>query len=185
MKNPYIAIVGTHSSGKSVLCKALQPHIDNLFGKSILITGVSRFVHSEYKLPINEKATVDTQYAIEKVYDLVEKLYMGFPRLADRTIIDRYAYTLANNLPLKDYYETLLPIKLSLYNKIFYLPIEFNLVKDGVRSEDTAYRKKIDEIIQEILNKHGIEYYELNGSVKQRVVDALAIIGYKKEEVAL
>lgn len=182
MKNPYIAIVGAHSTGKSFLIKALQPYIDDLFGKSILITGVSRFVHSEYKLPINEKATVHTQYAIEKVYDLVEKLYIDFPRLADRTIIDRYAYSLGNNLPLEDYYETLLPIKLSLYSHIFYLPIEFDLVKDGTRSEDVSYRKKIDELILQILTKHNIKYYELNGSVKQRVVDALAIIGYKEEK---
>lgn len=174
---PYIVFTGTHSTGKSTLVNALQPLLND---DSYVITGVSRFINKHYKLPVNEKSTRETQYKIEEVYDFLEKFHEDKIRLADRSIIDRYAYSKYNNLQLDDYFKTMIPAKLSLYTHIFYIPPEIQLVDDSFRSLDTDYRLAIDALIKNKLDEYNIPYCIVHGSVEERVNQVMDVLDIKR-----
>jgi len=50
----------------------------------------------------------------------------------------------------------------------FYVPIEFDLVDDGVRSKNEEYRRKTDKWMKDYLDNNDIEYYVLKGTVEER-----------------
>ena len=59
------------------------------------------------------------------------------------------------------------------YDRVFYLPIEFPMELDGVRSEDVEFQKDVDQRYKEYLSQLGIKYIILSGSVEERVSQAL------------
>lgn len=176
---PYIVFTGTHSTGKSTLVNAIKSFVDP--DDSYVITGVSRFINKHYKLPVNEKSTIETQYKIEEIYDLLEKFHEDKIRMADRSIIDRYAYSTYNKLPLEDYFKTMIPAKMSLYTHIFYIPPEIKLADDNFRSLDEDYRLAIDNIIKTKLDECNIPYYIVHGSVEERVHQVMDVLDVQKE----
>lgn len=58
---------------------------------------------------------------------------------------------------------------LYLFDKIFYLPIEFELKSDGFRSTDENFRKEIDFLFQLFINKLNIKSITIGGSVEERI----------------
>ena len=50
-----------------------------------------------------------------------------------------------------------------------YLPIEFDIVDDGIRSLDNELRKNVDSEIVDLLKTNEVNYIVLNGSVDERV----------------
>lgn len=52
---------------------------------------------------------------------------------------------------------------------VVYVPIEFDLVDDGVRNLDVDYQKKIDFFIKNLLDTAGINYITVTGTVEERV----------------
>ena len=55
------------------------------------------------------------------------------------------------------------------YSDVFYLPIEFPIVLDGLRPDDPAFQKDIDERILGLLRAHDIEYETITGGVDERI----------------
>ena len=51
---------------------------------------------------------------------------------------------------------------------LVYVPIEFPVEDDGVRSTDEAHRAAIDFLIRNILETSGIPYITVHGSVEER-----------------
>ena len=62
------------------------------------------------------------------------------------------------------------------YDVIFYIPIEFALVNDGVRSTDEEYRLKIDRYILDILRDNNVKYYTITGNIPDRLSKIKQII---------
>jgi hypothetical protein len=98
--------------------------------------------------------------------------------VGDRSLIDVMAYAgwvIDNQPPRKekalwDECVTLAEMRLRInYSHVFYLPIEFPIVLDGLRPDDPQFQKEIDERILRLLAAHDIEYSTITGSVEERI----------------
>jgi hypothetical protein len=65
----------------------------------------------------------------------------------------------------------------SQYTHVFYLPIEFDIVPDGLRPLDPDFQADIDKRVQHLLAVNAIHYETLTGSVEQRLDDLLQAVG--------
>lgn len=61
----------------------------------------------------------------------------------------------------------------SQYTHVFYLPIEFGIVPDGLRPLDPAFQAEIDERMRDLLHRYSISYDVLTGSVDERLATLL------------
>jgi len=139
----YIAITGAHSTGKSTLAAELTSKLKQLGYSCRVIEGITRSV-AKRGLPISQESTAETYCA-----NLAEHLYQE--RIATEEIVicnrfslDCLAYALANGLQgnLVKLMEEIYLSSVSKYCVIFYLPIEFGLVVDGMRPTDDLPPKK-------------------------------------------
>jgi hypothetical protein len=60
----------------------------------------------------------------------------------------------------------------SNYSHVFYLPIEFGIVPDGLRPMDPEFQEDIDRRIVGLLRRYDVHYETLTGGVEERL-DAL------------
>ena len=107
--------------------------------------------------------------------------------VSDRCIIDPLAYTIMGvkdgKLPREvfnyqwDIVQTM--VKNGYLKKVYYFPIEFANVHDGVRSDDENYRKATDVAIKDILDNlvakypDKFEYETVHGTPLERVSQIL------------
>lgn len=165
-----IAIVGSFSTGKTTLAEELARHLD----LPLLPETAREVVDLGFKL--DKDATPETEALIFlKQYnnELSNSDFVG-----DRSLVDVMAYAgwVLDNQPRSK--ETALwdeCVKLaerrmrSNYTHVFYLPIEFPIVLDGLRPDDPDFQAEIDERVIRILKSHDIEYDTLTGSVENRM----------------
>jgi predicted ATPase len=100
--------------------------------------------------------------------------------IADRGIIDILAYCM---IIFEDNSELLNHVNKWLskaqYDVIFYLPVEFPIEDDGIRSTNIDFQKKIDDTIKFILKSSPFKWYEIRGTKEERlnkVLDKLLVI---------
>jgi nicotinamide riboside kinase len=160
-----VGVTGAHGTGKTTLVCVVAEAINKPF---------IREVARECPLPINEAATYETQKWILRHQIMKEMEHLGEWVLTDRTSLDNLAYLYylenigrVNDQQLADYENIALPWG-ETYDMLFYVPIEFPLVDDGVRATSPRYQKDIDENIKMILDGEGYEYVTLKGSVEER-----------------
>lgn len=162
------AITGAHGTGKSTLLNALR----NIPGYEFSVS-----VTRSSGATLNQEGDDDGQIKILNSiieYELNNHVYKK-DYILDRSFIDFYAYTiyLRRNLRVSD--ETLKRVEEEFdkrktnYTMVFYLPIEFDIEQDGVRSNDIDFQKEIDEIIKYILLEKEINFIPIIGDVQQRV----------------
>lgn len=175
MRNPYVVFSGTQSVGKSTTSKATIPLLKELYGKPVhYVTEIGRKLHSQGHT-INAQSTSMTQKLIEGGYAAEELAFASEVLLADRSIIDRFSYTLlskaAEDKELIKWYENHIVDHCKKYSHIFYIPLsdDVKLELDGVRSGDEEFRKAIDAKQQEIITKYSINVTKLHGSTEQRL----------------
>lgn len=173
-----IGICGTGGVGKSTLIEQVRPFLEER-GYEV-VTEITRKIKEQLGKPINYDQSSD--------YNETQLLILGAhlsnlakPKMvSDRCLIDGYAYTeylsLLNKVdnPCRDTVANALEAGLSLYDLIIYIPIEFEVEDDGVRSVDESFRRAIDKImkdyIAEIRVNRGTDFiHEITGSVEQRV----------------
>ena len=165
-----IAIVGSFSTGKTTLAEALAERLD-----LPLLPEVAREV-VELGFKLDKDATPETEALIflrQYNNELGTEEFVG-----DRSLIDVMAYAgwvLDNQERTKEMYlwdECLRLAERRLrrsYSHIFYLPIEFPIVLDGLRPDDPAFQKDIDERVLSLLHGHDLDYVTLTGSVEDRL----------------
>jgi nicotinamide riboside kinase len=181
-----ICILGSHSTGKSVLCDALVKYYqERNAGKYLIVQdGNSRQAKSEGCF-INENANLDGQTRIVQIY--VDKFKhwknIGKHIIHVDSVARFYAYTEYAQRPKVQYYREMLRLFASYeLNKvmdiIFYLPIEFPIVSDGVRSMDVDFQKEIDNILMNLVRNDSITPVTLlTGSVEKRLNRVLEELG--------
>jgi nicotinamide riboside kinase len=180
-----IAIVGTHSTGKSTLIEDLKEKLSPTLSDFYFIKQVNRECH-KYGLKINEEANDLTQLYIA-ANDL--KQIVEAPQdktvISDRCILDTYVYTLSMwkkgkvSEMVLDSISTLLGNCLSKYTHLIWLRPEFEVVPDGVRSVDEEWREELDSDFEGYLKFIKLETCKiitLSGSREERVNKFIDII---------
>lgn len=168
--NRRIAIVGSFSTGKTTLAEALSRRL----GLPLLPETAREVIELGFKLdkdatPVTEALIFLKQFNNE----LSTEQFVG-----DRSMIDVMAYAgwVLDNQPrcketaLWDECVKLAERRLrGNYSHVFYLPIEFAIVLDGLRPDDPAFQAEIDERMVRLLRSHDIDYVTLKGSVQERL----------------
>lgn len=174
-----IAFCGAHGTGKSTIVNELRKD-----PRCICIDSVTRTQTSQAERRIDKKLKDldQTQLNIleaikvnaEKIRELKESLPDDKILVMDRSSFDFYAYSknfFAKNLlthRTMNEIEDELPNLVDFVDLFYYLPIEFNLVDDGVRNMDEDLRKGVDRVIREQLFWTG-RTVELTGTLQRRL----------------
>jgi nicotinamide riboside kinase len=165
-----IALIGSFSTGKTTLGELLARHLE----LPLLPETARQVIELGFKL--DKDATPETETLIFlKQYnnELSTEEFVG-----DRSLIDVMAYAgwVLDNQPrtketaLWDECVKLAERRLrSNYSHVFYLPIEFPIVLDGLRPDDPAFQSEIDERLLRLLRSHDIDYVTIKGSVEERM----------------
>lgn len=176
-----IAFIGSHSTGKTTILNELK----KIYPYKNYISEMVRELKKKYKITINEQTTMKNQLVFFN--ECLKILLLEKEFISDRSILDVYAYT--EYIYLRDQYDIInnkfkvnnndkyiieymvsCIIKyMKLYDKIFYFPIEFNLVKDDIRSNNEKYRLEIDQIINDCLKEFKISFIIVKGSIEERI----------------
>ncbi len=165
-----VAFVGSFSTGKTTLA--------NLFAREWdlpLLPEVARQV-VELGFALDMSATAETETLIFLKQWRAEASHERF--VADRSLYDVLAYAEwvmeHNDATRKEnhlWYESreiaLFDLR-ARYDHVFYLPIEFPIVLDGLRPDDTAFQADIDRRIRHLLEAADVSYRTLTGSVEAR-----------------
>jgi nicotinamide riboside kinase len=164
-----IAVDGSFSTGKTTLFNELIKFYPELHP----IEEVSRVLLAEYGLSSVdelqgkqklkfEQGLIDRQISLELQHknfivdlSLIANLaYKTNDKIVDRALANKVSEFLGER---------------GNYDLIFYIPIEFNLVKDGLRHEDEEFRKFIDQEIKNIHIKYNVSPIILSGDISQRL----------------
>lgn len=171
-------VVGSFSTGKTTLAEVLSQEL----GLPLLPETARQVVGLGFKL--DREATPETETLIFlKQYnnEISTAEFVG-----DRSLIDVMAYAgwVLDNQPrrkenaLWEECERLAERTLrSNYSHVFYLPVEFPIVPDGLRPLDPEFQSEIDDRVVKLLVSHDISYQTVTGSVQERLAQIHALLG--------
>ena len=165
-----VAFVGSFSTGKTTLANHFAREWDYP-----LLPEVAREV-VELGFPLDQNATAETETLIFLKQWRAEASHERF--VADRSVYDVLAYA---DWVMEHHAETrkedhlwnesrqiaLLDLR-ARYDHVFYLPIEFPIVLDGLRPDDTAFQSDIDKRIRHLMESADVVFHTLSGSVEER-----------------
>jgi thymidylate kinase len=173
------ALTGSHGVGKTSIINGLE---DFLIDKGIACLTNSSKARNVKKIgfDINDNASDASELLIASNHI---SNFSSDNWFADRCIIDTYAYAYYNLNEKKsitketfDAIDYMAKTFIGLYSTIFYIPIEFKMVEDGIRKNDEEYRKKIDTIIKLNIMHHNSNVITLTGSIDERIEQVKAIL---------
>src|ERR1041384_4649883 len=175
---PRIAIVGSFSTGETTRAEARAEPLG-----LPLLPEVAREVASlGFKLDKDATPEVETLIFLRQLYN--EMIHDDF--VGDRSLIDVMAYAgwvLDNQERRREFALWDACVKVaesqlrSQYTHVFYLPIEFPIVPDGLRPLDPDFQADIDKRMLAILDRHAVHHTTLTGSVEERIERLLAHVG--------
>lgn len=164
-----VAIIGTHSTGKSTLLKHLAEALKRSGRSVVVLPELARFC----PMPINEATSLEAQVWIqEHQRKQEEQLYTPDTiLLCDRATIDNFAYMQRAAMDRDvSAYEGQAVLHMKSYACVFKtrkLPIP--AVADGVRTVDEAFRTDIDRRISDLLEDHSIPHTPLSETIEYDV----------------
>lgn len=164
-----IAIVWSHWVGKTTLSKKISQKL-NLD----IIEDIVPIAHNMW-FTINEETPIETQLRLAAKQLELERQYKGF--ITDKCLIDYYIYgkVLIDDQDLIRVLDKI-SSRNAKYDYMFYLPIEFDIVDDGLRPLDPEFQKNIDIEYKQFLDKENIDYHTITGSVEEREEQLMQII---------
>ena len=153
-----IAIIGTHSTGKTTLIE----HIAEMFsrqGKEILLL-------PEYArlcpFPINEGTTLEAQkwILLSQITEENKIEHEDKVLLTDRATIDNFAYMYRiGKTDAIENFERCAVAHMRTYDFVFKTQkLDLVAKEDGIRTTDFEFRDMIDRLITHLLKKHNIQY---------------------------
>ncbi|HVL91611.1 MAG TPA: ATP-binding protein [Actinomycetota bacterium] len=167
---PRIAVVGSFSTGKTTLAEVAAQEL-----KLPLLPEVAREV-AAMGFKLDKDATVETEALIFLKQYRNEMTHRDF--IGDRSLIDVMTYAgwvLDHQERRKEFalWDECVEIARhhlrSQYSHVFYLPIEFDIVPDGLRPMDPDFQRDIDERMVRIMHDNDIDYEPLRGTVEERL----------------
>lgn len=163
-----IIFTGAQGTGKTTLLKACEEK-----GARIITEVVRNLAKTGVK--INEDGDEKGQKRIFKEY---EKLLSDpQPYISDRGLTDVLAYSIylrdcgkVSDKLVETQFKSLKKFIKNNPDIIFcYFPIEFDVVEDGIRSQDEKFRQAIDNNIRELLDTLGVTYVTVRGDKEIRI----------------
>lgn len=169
-----VVIVGTMSAGKGTLCEALNKILKLPFSKipfnnakNSLFPGkdYSQFSKDDAIALVMEVFKIRRNFEVKNnsflseggsIYDLSYILLLASQFGVDINQVEEIATYFINHAK-------------QTYDKIYYLPIEFPIRFKGNPFESEENRRKIDQLILEIMDKNNIKYEVLKGSLDDRL----------------
>lgn len=174
-----VAFSGVQGVGKSTLVGMMKK--DRQFCNYLFCDEIVRKLAAS-GVSINENGDDETQRRVMQSHlDNLSKRFNASISgiVVDRCILDGFVYSkylfdngkitadtfqLAYN-SFRNHYH--------LYDAIFYMKPEFDLVPDGVRSENKKFRDDISKIFDSVVKKYDIDVCLLTGSVEERYTSVL------------
>lgn len=168
-----IGICGSHGTGKTTLAKRLSEET----GLPLIIEQ-ARIVAEQLNINIRDLEPKSREGFLFQYgclnYQIKEEQarWLGF--VSDRTTIDNAAYwtkLYAGLWPARyslRYYEVAFN-NVKNYDLIIYVPIEFELVDDGVRHIGLDMQKEIDIYIRAYLSLNARNYITVSGTTEERL----------------
>ena len=157
MKYQKIGITGSHGTGKTTLAKKFSEELNLPF-----VSEVAR----EFDIP---NLDIESYCKIQKrlLFNQIETEgeYQSF--VSDRTTIDNLAYWIvlcsahASELDNKTYVRET-RMHLSTYDKIYYVPITFEIKDDNFRFVSKSFQQTVDDVIRTILLSWNIEFEKVD-----------------------
>jgi len=174
-----LSISGSHSVGKTVLAEEIYEYYKDQLNV-VRITEIARIlINRGFKLnkDITEYGIIN--YALE--YLKKERKSKADIVISDRSIIDLLSYIKVNKSdkirkPYISLIEEIVYMEKNRFDLYLYLPIEFPLQIDDVRPSDVKYQQKVDDMILKLLSEYNTNWYEIKGSVKERLEKSVEII---------
>ena len=165
-----IAFTGAQGTGKTTL-------YNNLIVETLPLKTLNQLkLYESYgrKIPKEEYGLPKTQHKFNRWY--ISRHYFNPHFLSARSIYDTWAYSKLTAGPWFDYYKFCWAIKNIYYDHLFYVPIEFEPVADGIRSVDPEFQKDVDREIKAILDYYHVPYNIIKGSIEERIALLKSII---------
>jgi nicotinamide riboside kinase len=158
-------LIGAHGVGKTTLLNAIREKHPQFY----VTDGFSRPVKK-----VKDKLGLNKEQEQEIINELTLWAFQNYITsdivISGRSPIDAIIYTnvYCPRLSISNILETFLKLKDKIKG-VFYIPIEFPLVDDGVRFSNQGDQILIDKLILDFLNTHQIQYVQLTGSVEERL----------------
>lgn len=172
-----IAITGAMGVGKTTLAEQLA----DTLGFNLLPEVARMMAQDGYFLDENIKP--QTELEMSEVQVKLESEYKDW--VADRCLVDILAYTMIlfpeDEKLINEINDKLVQTE---YDIILYIPPEFPIENDGIRSTDIDFQKRISDTIKLILlpGDFNPKTYIIRGTREERLEKALLIIKEKQNE---
>lgn len=169
-----IALIGTSSVGKTTLFNKLQEILPQYsFYNETTRTAL------KHGFNINTSGDEVTQLVISSLH--LENLLTTNNSIYDRCYLDLLVYTDSLNIDKRtlDIIENIWVKVKDQYTHYIYIPIEFDIVDDNVRTLDEHWRRNVDSLFIFYLEKYKINYLTISGTVDNRIEQILKFIGEK------
>ena len=143
-----LALIGTHGAGKTTIAYELCSLVKRSGRNVELVREVAR----RSPFPVNADTTLESQLWILHTQIAAELQAAGeSPNVVcDRSVLDNYCY-LVNKFGRQEQLETWLVWWMKTYDLLAYISPLPEIRRDGFRSEDRAFQKRIDELLKKML----------------------------------
>ncbi len=171
-----IAFTSTSSQGKTTLVKEMIKW--DIFKNYTTFSSVQRVLTDCISDFSTSELTTDfTQTCILSV--MAYNMHQYPNQISDRSLICNFAYSkVSDNVLNHKFLEERFEKIIEMYDLIFYIPYEIEVQNDNFRSTDGSFHKKIDDAIQEYIEKykHKIKIVTISGSIEDRLEKIYKVI---------
>jgi len=154
-----IAMIGSHGVGKTTLCFEVAAFLKKQDINVEMVKEVAR----SCPLPINKDTNLLAQSWIlhTQIAEEIRAGTMAEYILCDRSVIDNFAYLIsaAGSRPALD---ALVAEWIGTYDYLWKVPIISIPSFDGIRDTDVQFQRDIDNLVDELLEKHGVPHNRLD-----------------------
>jgi nicotinamide riboside kinase len=165
-----VALIGTHGVGKTTLCFGLAARLKERDISLDVVHEVAR----RCPLPINHETGVASESWILHTQIAEELIAQArYPVvICDRSALDNYVYLLlaAGEQPAL---ENLVDRWMATYDLLVHVPIVEAPQRDGVRAEDPAFQRAVDERLDRELAARGFFAHRLDPCHRSGWLDAV------------
>lgn len=173
-----LTFTGTHSTGKTTLLNELKTM--EKFNDFVFEEEITRKLQRQ-GFDINEAGGDETQ---QRIMDAHLDNTKHEKCVLDRCSLDGIVYThylyMKNQISV-DVFKTAFDIFLNtykLYDYMFYLKPEFEIVDDNVRSTNKDFQKDIEKLFDSYIENFNIKVHYITGSVEDRIKQIREIVNH-------